>query len=93
MAVKRQKNAPSAKRSPAKNSKARNFDAALAAFALLAMERVRNAKDPFATGVKVAEQIRKIAEQVEYEVRAESMALTEAGYLSSDAVGVGVGVF
>ncbi|HQM82873.1 MAG TPA: hypothetical protein PLX02_14790 [Syntrophorhabdaceae bacterium] len=57
------------------------------------MERVRNAKDPFATGVKVAEQIRKIAEQVEYEVRAESMALTEAGYLSSDAVGVGVGVF
>ncbi len=93
MAVKKQKTAPNAKKVPAKKNKSKNFDASLAAFAALAMERVRNAKDPFATGIKVAEQIRKIAEQVEYEVRAESVALTEAGYVSSDIVGVGIGVF
>jgi hypothetical protein len=90
MAIKKQKNAPKVS---ARNSKGKNFDAALAAFALLAQERVRNARDPFATGIKIAEQIRMIAEQLEYEVRAESVALTEAGYISGDAVGVGIGVF
>lgn len=93
MAVKKQKNVPNTKKVRAGSSKNKSFDAALAAFALLAQECVRNARDPFATGIKIAEQIRKIAEQVEYEVRAESMALTEAGYVSSDVVGVGIGVF
>ncbi len=65
----------------------------MTALTLLAQERVRNARDPFATGIEIAAQIRKIAEQVEYEVRAESMSLTEAGYVSVDAVGVGIGVF
>jgi len=93
MAVKKQKTAPNAKKALSKKNKGKNFDAALAAFTLLAMERVLNAKDPFATGIKIAEQIRRVAEQVEYEVRAESMALTEAGYVSGDIVGVGIGVF
>jgi uncharacterized protein with von Willebrand factor type A (vWA) domain len=93
MAVTKQKNVPKAKKARGKNSEEKNFNAALTAFGMLAQERVRNARDPFATGIKVAAQIRRLAEQLEYEVRDESMALTEAGYASVDTVGVGIGVF
>jgi len=93
MTVKKQKNTPRARKARGKNSGEKNFNAALVAFGIIAQERVRNARDPFATGIKIAAQIRKLAEQLEYEVRDESMALTEAGYVSSDVVGVGIGVF
>lgn len=93
MTVKKQKNTPKAKKARSKNSEEKKFNAALAAFGLLAQECIRNAQDPFASGIKVAGQIRRLAEQIEYEVRDESMALTEAGYASVDIVGVGIGVF
>ena len=93
MAVRKQKNTPRAKKAQGKNSEEKNFNTALTALGMLAQERVHNARDPFTTGIKIAAQIRKLAEQVEYEVRVESMALTEAGYVSEDAVGVGIGVF
>ncbi|OPY76157.1 MAG: hypothetical protein A4E64_01637 [Syntrophorhabdus sp. PtaU1.Bin058] len=93
MTVKKQKNTSKIKKAQGKNSEEKRFNNALIAFGTLAQERVRNAQDPFATGIKVAGQIRRLAEQIEYEVRDESMALTEAGYASGDIVGVGIGVF
>jgi len=56
----------------------------------LAKERIYDSSDPFATGVKIAEQIRKLAERIEGETQAESITMTEAGYTSESMLGVGI---
>ena len=65
---------------------------ALAAVEKLAKERILDARDPFVVGIKIADQVRALADIIEDEVRAESLTQTEAGYASETVVGVGVGV-
>jgi hypothetical protein len=65
---------------------------ALAAVEKLAKERILDARDPFAVGIRIADQVRVLADIIEDEVRAETLTQTEAGYAAETVVGVGVGV-
>jgi hypothetical protein len=58
----------------------------------MARDRISKARDPVKMGLKVAGEIRKIAEKIENEVMADSLSATEASYVSDGTVGMGIGV-
>jgi hypothetical protein len=89
MTVKKGKGSTTAKTQQAdKGVKA--YNAAYAAFENAVMTRLNSAGDPFSAGIKMAAQIRKLADKVESEVGAEATSMTEAGYAAPGIVGVGV---
>jgi hypothetical protein len=91
MAVKKQKAASKEPKKQTASKSDKVFAAALLHLETLAKEHIGNARDPFAAGLRIADQIRELAERVEEEVYMESLANTEASY-SSDTVGVTIGV-
>jgi uncharacterized protein YegJ (DUF2314 family) len=90
MAVKKEKS-PVNKKKQAASKADKAFALALLNLEALARERIDSARDSFAVGLRVADQIRELAERIEDEVRTESLAMTEASY-SADVVGVTIGV-
>ncbi len=91
MAVRRQKADAQVPKKPKTSKIDKAFAAALSNLEVLAKERIDSAKDPVSTGLKIASQIRRLAERIDDEVRAESLANTEASY-ASDVIGVTIGV-
>lgn len=90
MAVKKEKSPVKTKKQAASKAD-KAFALALLNLEALARERIDSARDSFAVGLRVADQIRELAERIEDEVRTESLAMTEASY-SADVVGVTIGV-
>ncbi len=68
----------------------RKFRVAILNLEKTAQERMLTAKDPCSAGVKMAKEIRRLAERIEAEAESETTSSTEAsGY---DIIGVGVSV-
>ncbi len=70
----------------------RRFRVALLNLEKTAQERMLTAKDPCSAGVKMAKEIRRLAERIENEAESETTSSTEAGYSGYDVIGVGVSV-
>jgi hypothetical protein len=77
-------------RAPQVDKGEKTYKAALAAFEQAVMARLSTARDPFSAGIRMATQIRELAEKVEGEVGAEAASMTEVGYSPPGIVGVGV---
>jgi hypothetical protein len=92
MAAKRTRSDKSVAPAVSVEKRDRSFEQALTNIERMAKDRIGRARDPFKTGCRIAEQIRKLAERVEGEVLVEGMAITEAAYSSADSVGIGIGV-
>ncbi len=75
-------------RSGNRSQEMKSFNKALKDLEKTAKELMRQAPDPAATGIKLAERIRKVVEKIEVEASIEEIDDTEACM-----IGVGVGVF
>ena len=81
-----------AKIRPGQDKADQKFKAAMQNLEKIAQERMLLANDPFSAGVKMAREVRKLAERIESEVESVTVTSTEAGYAGYDTIGVGVGV-
>jgi len=81
-----------AKKNPGQNKAEQRFKVAMQNLEKVTQERMLLANDPFSAGLKMAKEIRKLAERIESEVESVTSASTEAGYTGYDTIGVGVGV-
>ena len=70
----------------------RKFKVAMLNLEKTAQERMLTARDPCSAGVKMAKEIRKLAERIESEVESSTTSSTEAAYSGYDIIGVGVSV-
>ena len=70
----------------------RRFKVAMLNLEKIAQERMLTSRDPCSAGVKMAKEIRKLAERIESEVESATTSATEAGYSGYDIIGVGVSV-
>jgi hypothetical protein len=70
----------------------RKFKIAMLNLEKTAQERMLTAKDPCSAGVKMAKEIRKLAERIEGEVESATTSSTEAACSGYDIIGVGVSV-
>jgi hypothetical protein len=70
----------------------RRFKVAMLNLEKVAQEWMLTAKDPCSAGVKMAKEIRKLAERIENEVESATTSATEAAYSGYDIIGVGVSV-
>ncbi len=70
----------------------RKFKVAVLNLEKIAQERMLTAKDPCSAGVKMAKDIRDLAERIESEVESATSSATEAAYSGYDIIGVGVSV-
>jgi hypothetical protein len=70
----------------------RRFKVAMLNLEKVAQERMLTAKDPCSAGVKMAKEIRRLAERIENEVESATSSATEAAYSGYDVIGVGVSV-
>lgn len=91
MAVQKKKGTTSPKKAKSAKVLEKSFMDALINLEALSKDYLGQAKDKMKVGRKLADQIRKVADNVENELIIEGMNLTEA-YDSSDFVGVGIGV-
>ncbi len=80
-------------RKKAANEKAeRKFKVAMLNLEKIVQERMLSATDVCSAGVKMAREIRRLAERIESEVESEATSSTEAAYSGYDIIGVGVSV-
>ena len=70
----------------------RKFKVAMLNLEKTAQERMLTAKDPCSAGVKMAKEIRRLAERIESEVESATASSTEAACSGYDVIGVGVSV-
>ena len=68
------------------------FATALQALEVMARDQIGNAKDPFKTGIKIVNEIKKMTMRLENEIEDDSRALTEAYDSGPGTVGMGIGV-
>ncbi len=85
-----QKKVPGKKQ--ASDKEERKFKVAMLNLEKTAQERMLTAKDPCSAGVRMAKEIRRLAERLEAEAESESTSSTEAGCGGYDIIGVGVSV-
>ena len=76
----------------ARGKEERKFKAAMLALEKAAQEWMLAAKDPCSAGVKMAREIRRLAERIESEVESATASSTEAACSGYDVIGVGVSV-
>jgi len=67
--------------------------AALSGLEEMAKEQISTANDPFTTGMKIVDEIKKMILRLENEIEYDSRSLTEAYGSDPGVVGVGIGVF
>ncbi len=72
----------------AQDQGAKKFKAALEELDKIVQERMLLAGDQFSVGIKMAKELRKLAERIENEVESINMAETAYGH----DVGIGIGV-
>ncbi len=92
MPTKRKADTGQGRKKTASEREARKFKVAMLALEKTAQERMLTAKDPCSVGVKMAQEIRKLAERIESEVESATASATEAAYSGYDIIGVGVSV-
>jgi hypothetical protein len=92
MTTRRSAGGGKAKIRPGQDKADKKFKVAMQNLEKIAQERMLLANDPFSAGVKMAGEIRKLAERIESEVESVTSASTEAAYTGYDTIGVGVGV-
>ncbi len=81
------------RKSPGKAAISKSFIQALKGVEDMAMEQISSAKDPFKTGIKIVDEIKKMTLRLENEIEHDSRELTEAYGTDPGVVGVGIGVF
>lgn len=82
-----------AKKSPKRPPIDKGFLMALKNLEEMAMGQISDSGDPFKTGIRIVEEIKKMTTRLEEEIDFDSRELTEAYGSDPGIVGVGVGVF
>jgi len=81
------------RKSPKKPAIDKGFTLALKGIEDMAKEQISNARDPFKTGIKIVDEIKKMTMRLENQIEYDSRDLTEAFGSDPGVVGVGIGVF
>ncbi len=92
MATKKSGTKGKAKADTKKDRAEKNFKMAMLNLEKVALERMLIAGDPFSAGLKMAKDIRSLADRIEKEVESVTVTSTEAGHAGYDVIGVGVSV-
>jgi hypothetical protein len=92
MATKKGGGKGKAKTDPERDKAEKRFKIAMLNLEKVTQERMLIASDPFSAGLKMAREIRSLAERIEKEVESVTVTSTEAGNTGYDVIGVGVGV-
>ena len=90
MTTKRSARSGKAKQKPGQDKAEQRFNVAMQNLEKITQERMLLANDPFSAGVKMAKEIRKLAERIESDVESVTSTSTEAGYTGYGIIGVGV---
>ncbi len=81
------------RKSPKKPAIDKGIALALKGLEDMAMEQISGARDPFKTGIKIVDEIKKMTMRLENQIEYDSRDLTEAFGSDPGVVGVGIGVF